>query len=300
MRNPFALLSRYRERLRFRYGPQIAQWRLDRATARVRSTISIAAPLKVLIDNSVLDRAITHETEWISTGGRGGDVTGRGAGYAARVPVYGKGATSRDAQNVRYLTSIAHLCQSGHIAPFSSEELDDERIRQPAGRFTGFGYFDLNLFKGIRFETIGEPTLLVMGPKGFNLPSAKEQQIARMSQRRSVDRAYDLLVRRLGDKSSNDAWHILEAERNGMFCFLTMDYKLINSVRRQGKLAPLREMKLLVLTPEELGQSLGFKPIDPVVLSYKDASFFVRKDLSMPGGKRRRSVGYSSKPADGK
>ncbi len=284
----------YRERFRFRYGPRIANWRLQRATVKARRKIKAIGPIRLLIDNTVLDHATTHETAWIQSGLPTNDPNGLGTGNAARIRVHGDNSDPRAYRNVCYLTGIAHLSRIMAISLCSSDELEEERAAQPAGRFRGYGYFDYNLFEDARFEIIGEPAQTMIGPLGFSVALHKEQQFQRMRDRRKTDPIYDALVRRLGEKSSNDAWHIMEAERNGVFCFLTMDFKLLNNMDRQSKFEPIKSLNTMVLSPEQFGQKLGISPVDPSVMSYHRASFPVRSDLSMPDGKRRPSFTYDS------
>ena len=77
------------------------------------------------------------------------------------------------------------------------------------------------------------------------------------------------------------------AETHNMYCFLTVDQKLINNVKTQSKHAPLSSLKTKVLRPADLGRALGLWPLSPRYVSLQGASFPVRSDLAMPGNKRR-------------
>ena len=73
-----------------------------------------------------------------------------------------------------------------------------------------------------------------------------------------------------------------------MFCFLTMDYKLLKALSSRAKSEPIRSLKTKVLTPEQLGKLIWLTPVNPALLSYEDASWPVRPDLYWPDSKRHR------------
>jgi hypothetical protein len=246
---------------------------------------------RVLIDNSVLGFGVTHETVWISTGTKKwGGVHDVETGYSARVPVHAPDNESQEYANIKYLAGIAALARKGAIELLTSAELTDERIRQPVGRFRGYGWFDYSIFNDIRIASIDGHRLPAIGPTGMNLPTAKEQQQARIAQ--ANDRLYLALVNLLGQKHNLDAWHIRTAEVNGLFCFLTMDFKLRNHVEANKRHEPIRSLTTKIMTPMEFGQEFGLMPISPQILSYHNASFFVRPDLNMPNSRRRPLSAY--------
>lgn len=215
-------------------------------------------------------------------------------GYAARVPVYSADNTSEVYRNVCYLAGIGHLAKAGFIQLCTSAELDDERMRQPSGRFTGYGYFDHSVLRDVHIECID--SLVggwVMGPGS---PPLRDQQQQRI--RNSGDPLYQALVNRLGDKQNLDAWHIRTAEKYEMFCVLTTDFKLRRTVERWKDYEPFKSMKSCVMTPEEFGQKFGILPVPPHIHSYTDASFFVRSDIHMPGEQRRHVSAYRKRIED--
>lgn len=282
---PLARLRTLPETLRFRLMPRVARFALDRATRTARSALSPEAPLGVLIDNTVLDIAVTHEGKWI--------IHSRG-GYVARVPVYGRKNISERHLQASYLTGIAHLGRLGSVRLHQSAELQEEQFRQPSGRYRGYGYADYSLFEGMKIESIDGWVFSTMGPSWMNLPSQEEQQRTRL--RRSDDALfhglYALLKQQLGEKCSQDAWHIRTAERHGLFCFLTTDSSLLKACKSLAKKEPLRSLSTRVMTPQELGTHLGIKPVKPYLLSYNNADWFVRMDHTMPGERRRKRSEY--------
>lgn len=273
-----------KERLRFRYGPRCVDWLLDISTAQARAKRKSLGPLRILVDNTVLFHAVTHETAWISTGTSHWGTLEFEGGYAARVPVHAATSDARVYKNVTYLPGVAHLCQAGQIQLFTSSELQDEQSRQPIGRYRGYGYFDYNLFRDLVIPSIDGYSFLTELMMDRSSPGASQR--ARIGQHRR-DSNFDALVRALGDRNSQDAWHIYTAHKHQCFCFLTMDFKLINAVRSQQNNSALMSINTKVLTPEMLGYELGFKGFPHWLFAYHNASFPVRTDLSMPNEMRR-------------
>lgn len=64
-----------------------------------------------------------------------------------------------------------------------------------------------------------------------------------------MNRDYASLVAVLGRKNSQDAWHIYTAEKHNLFCFLTMDFKLVTCLEAQKNAPRIRSMKTAVMTP---------------------------------------------------
>lgn len=281
----FVRLRAIPETLRYRLMPHVARIALDRATSRARRTQGADKPLGVLIDNTVLDIAVTHEGKWISHS-RGG--------YVARVPVYGRNNTSERHRQASYLTGIAHLARLGSVSLHQSAELKDEQFRQPPGRYRGYGYSDYSLFHGLNIESVDGWVFPTIGPSWMDIPSLKDQQRKRL--RRSDDELflnlYELLKQQLGEKCSQDAWHIRTAERHGLFCFLTTDQPLLKACRSLSQKQPLRSLTTRILSPEELGAYLDVSPVKPYLLSYNDADWIVRMDHTMPEERRRKRSEY--------
>ncbi|MCB9992242.1 MAG: hypothetical protein H6873_01145 [Hyphomicrobiaceae bacterium] len=273
-----------REHWRFRYLPPMVDALIGLTTYTARKSID-ETPLRILVDSNVLGNAVTHETAWVSTGpGKWGDIEIE-TGYSARIPVHPEDSQSREYVNASYLPGVARLAHDGYLELLTSAELQDEIFRQPAGRFGGYGSFDYSILRSTKFESVDGVVFPTLGPSSLNLPSAKEQQLERI--RNKADGLYLDLVKVLGTKSSLDAWHIRTAEKHGLFCFLTMDFKLCRKVRESQDREPIKSLKTKVMSPQELGEFLGLRPIPLNLLSYHGASWFVRPDLHMPGGKRR-------------
>lgn len=252
------------------------RFEVARSTMRARRYLKKNGPLSVLVDSSVLGCAITHETAWISTGTKKWGPHDFEAGYAARIPVEAPGTDWRVYEEIRYLPGIANLAKAGLLKLHTSAELVAERFRQPAGRYSGYGYYDHNLFRGLNFESLDG---FVLDPWNKHDPSAL--QIARINSRQ--DEPFKSILDVLGEKNSFDAWHIHTAETHGLFCFLHIDFKLDGHVRSNRLKAPLSTLKTRILRPSELAEIIGLLPVDTALLSYEGASFPVHAELSVPG-----------------
>lgn len=282
--------KRLKDHWRYKYVPRVSGWLLDLSTLNARRVLKGVGSISVLIDNTILFHGITHETTWISKGTLNWGETKVETGHSARLPVHAADDDSEEYGNIKYLAGIAHLARRGTISLKTSAELQDERIRQPSGRFTGYGHFDYNVFSGITIESVDGHAPFLMGPRRFNFPKASAQQRTRLDQ--SGDSLYEALVAKLGPRNSQDAWHIRTAELHGAHCFLTMDFKLLRTLASLKGQEPLKSLRTLILTPEQFGKRWGMVPLPPYILSYNDASFFVRPDLHLPNSKRRPLKAY--------
>ncbi|MEM9422430.1 MAG: hypothetical protein AAF986_07995 [Pseudomonadota bacterium] len=279
--------SSYKSRLRHRYIPSLVDWLVRLSTYQARSQLRKMARVGILLDVTISQHAITHETGWVSTGTSNWGGEEMALGYSARIPVHYEDDSSDVYRNVSYLAGIADLCLGGHIDLYTSAELEDEKFRQPMGRYgRGYGYYDYSLLERLQIKSIDGHVFPALGPTYFGLPSAQAQQRSRLDHRRQNE-IYRALVDLLGPKNSQDAWHIYTAEKYDLFCFLTMDFKLIRNVRAQSRGDPLKSFSTLVLTPEDFGKRFNLHPISPRLFSYHDATYPVRDDLTMPDGKRR-------------
>lgn len=273
------------ERFRMKYGQRTAETLVALSTFAARLRLRPRQPMNILIDNTILAHAVTHETAWISTGVSTWGSHEIETGYSARIPVRHKDET-REFQNIQYLAGIAHLAKRGYLSLMTSGELELEKWKHPTGRFRGYGYFDQSLFSDLKLRSVDKLPPVAIGPECLHLPSLKEQQRMRLS--RSDDPLYLGLARQLGPKNSQDAWHIRTAEIHGMFCFLTMDFRLCKILDGRRNQEPVRSLRTKVWTPMQLGKYLGLIPVDPVLLSYNDASYPVRPDLYWPTSQRNR------------
>lgn len=270
----------------FSQRPAIARTIVRLSTLPARARLFNKPQLRILVDNTVLSHSITHETAWISTGtARWGPHEVR-AGYSARISVSTEDSQSREHRSIRYLPGIAHLARIGAIQLMTSGELWLERFNQPAGRFSGYGYFDLNLFEGVEMPMVDKLPDMALGPTWMGVPKIREMQRERLA--KCTDPLFRGLVAQLGPNNSQDAWHIRTAEANGMLCFLTMDFSLLKNLDARRNSEPVRSLQTKVMTPEDLGRQLALVPINPVLLSFQGANSPIRGDLHWPDSKRQK------------
>ena len=273
------------DKLRYAYLPGLVDCLTVIATRPASRKLAAARVKRLLLDNTVLAHAVTHETAWVSTGkARWGDQEVE-TGYAARIPVHDDNDQGDAARSVRYLPAIARLADRRELTLAISSELEDEQWTQPLGRFKGYGYFDLSLFTSIDFEVIEDPRYSVVFGGSPGLPSIREQRSRRFAQH--DDPLYRQLLSVLGASNSQDAWHIVTAERNDCYCFLTMDFSLIRNVRAQANNKTIKGLRTRVLSPEEFAREFSIPPLSPRLFSYHRASFPVLHQENWPDSKRR-------------
>lgn len=276
-------VARWGGRLRGNYSVLQAKifWCLGRfvrflSTVEARAHLQRNGPLRVLVDSSVLFHAVTHESPWISTGKAKWGTQEIETGYMARVPVHAEDCDFEVFREIRYLPGIAHLARLGHLKLCTSAELLAEQFRQPIGRFKGYGYYDLNLFSGISFESVDGRQL--------DLKNPQEKQLARVSA--CCDSLFRSMLQLLGKRHSLDVYHVFTAEKFQLFAFLHVDLTFQRHLNQHRKHSVISSLRTRVLLPSELGVLIKLRPMSPRLLSYEDASFFVRPDLHLPEQKR--------------
>ena len=296
-----------KNRLLWRYRPHLVNSVLNLSTFKTRRSLKGSEPIKVLIDNSVLGHGKTHETvaypekvNW-PPGSEPSEVLVHYRALINIKDIYGEEVY----ENVQHLPGIAHLARLGFIQLQTSFELFSEQNHQPIGRYKGKkGFFDYWLFDKIKMESVDGYDI-----PDFNLdhfrknphinkviystdvdplgiyPNNKEKQINRIS--KSNDPLYLELAQLLPKKSNLDAWHIRTAETHGVFCFLTMDFKLRGIIEQNEDKEPIASLRTKVMTPKEFGEHIGLWPINPYIceLTEKDAlksSARLREKLRQP------------------
>lgn len=270
------------ESWRCKHMPSVAQRLLDFSLVLARSKLDLANPLGVLIDSNILHHAVTHETRWISTGqSLWGGRHPIDTGYLARIPVHDRETQKVEYQDIKFLPGLVHLYKNEHLKFWSSVELKVEQAQHPNARFDAIHLYDHTLLKPNDLDCVdGSPWGLLIDR---TLSQADAQQ-ARLAA--STDERYHELVKVLGPNNTQDAWHLRTAEIHGLPYFLTMDYRLIRNIAAQKRNRLIASLTTEAITPSALGSKLGLVPYPPVLLSYTNASYPVRADLSLPGDKR--------------
>lgn len=287
LRTVYEWPSRWHDKLRRRMQrkiiPTIKEPLLRMSTYQARRKIDSRFPIKILVDNTVLGIAIAHETRWITTSIQeiGGNPVP--SGFQARVPVYGPNNRSKEFREAKALVPLSYLNDQGFVQLYTSAELSDERFRQPIGRFRGYGMFDHSILNGVERNSIDGHVFPTLGPRRMNLPTAEEQQRARIRDSGDdlFERLFAVLRHQLGDKCQ-DVWHLRTAEVTDCYCFLTTDGPLLKAWKSLRHKSPLSELKTKILSPSELADDLELVSLDPVLLSFDGCDAWLLCMNSLP------------------
>lgn len=285
----------WRSGLPFKFLPPLVDLLTKASTFRAQKIIQERGGASALVDVTVLYHAVVMESGWINTGPSSWGSQEISTGYMARVPVRPDDDNSPEARSIRYLPGIASLFRRSHLSLFSSSELEDEQYRQPSGRYGGYGYYDFTLLHPNQLKSIDGHIFPQLGPSWLKSPPLHEQQRCRIDSYRKDD-TFDELVRTLGQKNSQDAWHLYTAEKYGLDYFVTMDFKFLRTIAAQKNSRAISNLKTKAISPEELGSLLKLIPISPRLFAYHNASFPVRADLTFPEGKRAPLSSYKKNP----
>lgn len=279
--------KKYSSKFRFKVWPSFINVLTQVSTLCAQIKLSRQRVKSLLIDNTVLFHAVTHETAWVATGDKLWGEIPIEKGCLARIPVHSKGCQSREYNSIKYLPAIISLARRRKVQLCLSSELKDEQFTQPVGRFNGYGYFDYSLFRRNDFTLIKDPDYkITLGSELYGIPSVEGQRKTRLDSK--TDPLYLALLNALGKSNSQDIWHIVTAEKNGCYCFLTMDYSLLKNLKGQKNNPAVKSLTTKVMTPEEFGREFSMCPISPRLFSYHDASSFVRDDLHQRNSKRQK------------
>lgn len=271
-----------------RWRRALANSLLPLATLHAKIVLRRNAPLRLLIDSSVLGHGVTHETGWISTGPKMWGHIEVPTGYMAQVPVHAPTNEGRVYREVRYLAGIAHLARTGHLKALTSSELSAEQFRQPVGRFRGYGWADYSVFRDVKLESVDGYRL--------DLVNSKVTQHARIAA--CADPLFRALLDALGPKMSLDAYHIYTAEKHGLYCFLHIDFPLAEKVRQSSKKEPFSSLRTRILLPSEFASAIRLLPLDSNLLTLADdgSLWASRPDLHMHEQRRQRRRKSASPP----
>ncbi|MBI5422924.1 MAG: hypothetical protein HZA32_02475 [Opitutae bacterium] len=247
-------------------------------TAPARFRLSRRKPIRVLLDTTIHFHAVTHETAWVSTGKTNWGTHPIETGFAARIPVHGLDCNAKSFEQIRFLPGIAHLARLGYVQLLTSAELLAEQFRQPAGRFSGYSSFDLNLLSGLDIRSVDGRIV--------DLADAQRKQLERVQA--CEDPLFLSLLSIFGQANSLDAYHVLTAVRHGLTCLLHIDFKLAKNFAEWRRKNPDQCLGTSVYLPTEFASAVHLLPMAPRWLSFEDSSFPVRPDLTIPGEARRR------------
>jgi len=230
----------------------------------------------ILVDTQVFFHSISHLTCKISTGNKMWGDTEIDTFTTVRVPVQYE---QRELESVKFLSGIVSLANQNLIQLCSSWELCDEQWSQPTKRYRPLGVADYSLMQNVDIKLFDDNDYKydygdwISGAE----KTSKQQRQERLSEK--DDPLYLGLLSVLGQKNSQDIWHIVTAEREGCYCLLTMDYRLIKSLESQKNNKFVKALKTKIMTPEQLGKEWNLRPVHHRFFSYHEASTPVRTDL---------------------
>lgn len=246
---------------------------------------------KILVDNSVLaHRCVSFTGDSGRTGHLVQERSYTEDYFKSDEPGWRHFKNLRFWEDRKYFYGISDLAISGFVLLFDSYELAIERVTQPLGRFTEMrSIYTEDVFESVEFQTLNpHGEMLRISPeaaikaqeewnrRGRGLALDSTQRIPKWlapdiyethgSTNDRIagygDSLYPALLDVLGGrKFSKDAWHIVTAERHGLDCFMTMDYKLIDRLGQLRKKEPVRSLAVKVLTPSQWGGQQGVRPI---------------------------------------
>ena len=194
----------------------------------------------------------------------------------ARVPVMYK---QREFDSVQYLPAIVSLANQNLIQLYSSWELRDEQWSQPTNRYRPLGIADYSLLQNVDIKLFDDSDYQYDFGSWISVPKKTPQQQRQKRLSEKDDPLYLGLLSVLGQKNSQDIWHLVTAEREGCYCLLTMDYRLIKTLESQKNNKFVKSLKTKVMTPEQLGKEWNLRPVHHRFFSYHGASTPVRTDL---------------------
>lgn len=216
---------------------------------------------KVLIDTSVYDHAncftgvlksskitwcgLVSETKYITTEFSGAKIKNT------------KGGDQNGAMG-----SIAKWFMDNDKKAFQTDAIKIERENMPNRKSRPYTLGDVNLFERVTLETI--PTLPHRPETVFRglFGSPKESmEIFRSFLNDCENEVYLSLRSALGEKSSQDAWHLYCCLVHKLDYFLTTDTKLVGSIKNMANSPTKRKLSQMVRLPTQLCDDIGIHPL---------------------------------------
>jgi hypothetical protein len=277
--------------------PALINLRLRWSVRKSSSICDKQNPLIVLIDNTVLRHATTHISGRVSSDDF---QTFR----SARIPVVDEQQIANENnpktiamyESVKFLSGIAYLAEIGAIKLYTSALLQAEQNLQPSGRFRGYGYDDLNLLVGLIQNPIDGYSFSSITGNSFRFPYTKNDIKKFIND--SGDDRYREILNVLSASDSQDAYHIRTAEKYEMFCFLTMDYALLEKLNKRKDNKAISSLVTKIWSPADLGHYLKLRPISPYFMSGYRADGPVYNEVNRAGQKATKIQDYDKKQSN--
>lgn len=153
-------------------------------------------------------------------------------------------------QEIDCLPQIAELIRRGRFEAYINTELDFELAE---GRSGAFITSELSIFHGISLLRVPAPFRYSRLVGSSSQTSKELRELRDRVFTTNFDQRFSEIKRAAGGTKNVDAFHILSAERARLDYFVTLDKKLINSLRNQRRV----QLGLKVLLPSELLRDAG-------------------------------------------
>jgi hypothetical protein len=156
------------------------------------------------------------------------------------------------------IPKLAELTRLGRFEPYINTEVDFEIAWLDLGALINT---ELSFFHGITLRKVPDPF-----PYG-RIVASSHHTVKELDELRQhifatdFDERFNEIKQAAGGNKNADAFHILSAERAGLEYFVTVDKKLINSLRHQRRV----QLSVKVVYPSELLHQACDWPLNPAL-----------------------------------
>jgi hypothetical protein len=216
-----------------------------------------SAPCAIFLDANVLQDAVFEKPvitkQTFRLGMPWGDFT---HDVAITVPSYGRREGWLQYE-IDCLPRLAEQVRLGRFAPYISTELDFELAESDSGAFVTSA---LSFFHGISLRKVPDPFRHGRIVASSHQPGKEFSELRNHMFATNIDQRFNEIKQAAGGNKNADAFHILSAERAGVDYFVTVDKKLINSLRNQRHV----RLSVKVVFPSELLDETCGEPLPQV------------------------------------
>ena len=213
--------------------------------------------MKVLIDQNIQRRAITHTTiarpKNVQWGGREFETPG----IIERVRIHPRPDETFIIEQLPYIATIGELARQSKISLWQSDELNWERFTQPG---PNDGWCGFNLLFDVSLEWAPSPVdrlIAITGSKKTTVGLSKAEVNA-FYKSINIPR-FKEIRQAFGDSHIDDAFHLWTAESSRLDAFTTLDQRFI---RQANSCAKKINTSVAVLSPKQLCERLNSPPTD--------------------------------------
>lgn len=154
------------------------------------------------------------------------------------------------------LPRLAELVRLGQFEPYINTELDFELAGSDSG---GLVTSELSFFHGISLRKVPDPFCYSRIVASSHHTSKELSELRDQVFATTFDQRFNEIKQAANGNKNDDAFHILSAERAGIEYFVTLDRKLINSLRHNKRF----QSGVKVVFPSELLHEACDRPFNP-------------------------------------